>query len=216
MLIKLAVIDDHRIFVEGLINLLSEQNGFRIVHQFYSDAIPEDKLSFEDVDVVLLDISLGQTNGIELCLRIKKKNPGIKVLFLSTFQQNSVVIRAMRSGGSGYILKSCSRAELFEAIRTVYSGKNYFSQEIFQTVAQNFLVKDPTQLSVEAVTPREREILYWIVNELSNAEIGEKLGISIKTVEIHRMRLLSKFGVKNTAGLVRKAMEYNLLFDTAF
>ncbi len=213
MLIKLAIIDDHRIFIEGIHSLLSEQNGFKIVHQFYSENIPDDNLSFEDVDVVLLDISLGNSNGIELCLKIKKKNPKTKVLFLSTFHQNSIILRALRSGGSGYLLKNCSRGELFEAIRSVNSGKSYFSQDILQIVAQSFLLKDPTQLSIETVTPREREILYWIVNELSNAEISEKLNISIKTVEIHRMRLLSKFGVKNTAGLVRKAIENNILTD---
>lgn len=213
MLIKLAIIDDHRIFIEGIHSLLSEQNGFKIIHQFYSEIIPDDNLPFEDVDVVLLDISLGNSNGIELCLKIKKKNPKAKVLFLSSFHQNSVILRALRSGGSGYLLKNCSRGELFEAIRSVNSGKNYFSQDILQIVAQSFLLKDPTQLSIETVTPREREILYWIVNELSNAEISEKLNISIKTVEIHRMRLLSKFGVKNTAGLVRKAIENNILTD---
>lgn len=213
MLIKLAVIDDHRIFIEGLHSLLSEQNGFEIVHQFYSDAIPDEHLSFQNVDVVLLDISLGDRNGIDLCLKIKKKNLKTKVLFLSTFHQNSVIVRALRSGGSGYILKNCSRKELFEAIRSVHNGKNYFSQEISQMVAQSFLSKDPAQLSVGSVTPREREILYWIVNELSNAEIAENLGISIKTVEIHRMRLLSKFGAKNTAGLVRKAIESNILAE---
>ncbi len=213
MLIKVAVIDDHRIFIEGLHSLLSEQNGFQIVHQFYSEHIPDEHLSFQNIDVVLLDISLGDSNGIDLCLKIKKKNPGTKVLFLSAFYQNSIIIRALRSGGSGYILKNCSRNELFDAIRSVSQGKNYFSHEISQMVAQSFLIKDPTQLSIESVTPREREILYWIVNELSNAEIAEKLGISIKTVEIHRMRLLSKFGVKNTAGLVRKAIENNVLAE---
>lgn len=215
MLIKLAVIDDHRIFIEGLHSLLSEQNGFQIVHQFYSENIPDEHLSFKNVDVVLLDISLGDSNGIDLCLKIKKKNPKTKVLFLSTFHQNSVIVRALRSGGSGYILKNCSRNELFDAVRSVHSGKSYFSQEISQIIAQNFLIKDPAQLSIESVTPREREILYWIVNELSNVEIAEKLGISIKTVEIHRMRLLSKFGVKNTAGLVRKAIESNVLAENS-
>lgn len=213
MLIKLAVIDDHQIFIEGLHSLLSEQNGFQIVHQFYSENIPDEHLSFKDVDVVLLDISLGDSNGIDLCLKIKKKNPKTKVLFLSTFHQNSVILRALRSGGSGYVLKNCSRNELFDAVRSVHNGKSYFSQEISQIIAQNFLIKDPAQLSIESVTPREREILYWIVNELSNVEIAEKLGISIKTVEIHRMRLLSKFGVKNTAGLVRKAIENNFLAE---
>lgn len=215
MLIKLAVIDDHRIFIEGLHSLLSEQNGFQIIHQFYSENIPDEHLSFKNVDVVLLDISLGDSNGIDLCLKIKKKNPKTKVLFLSTFHQNSVIVRALRSGGSGYILKNCSRNELFDAVRSVHSGKSYFSQEISQIIAQNFLIKDPAQLSIESVTPREREILYWIVNELSNVEIAEKLGISIKTVEIHRMRLLSKFGVKNTAGLVRKAIESNVLAENS-
>ncbi|MFN8344142.1 MAG: response regulator transcription factor [Spirosomataceae bacterium] len=213
MLIKLAVIDDHRLFIEGLHSILSEENGFQIVYQAYSDHIPESDLAFERIDVVLLDISLEGGNGIEVCRKIKKKNPKAKVLFFSAFHQNSVIIQALRSGGSGYILKNCSRSELFEAIRSVHNGKSYFSREISQTAVQTFLFKDPAQLSVASVTPREREILYWIVYELSNAEIAERLRISIKTVEIHRMRLLSKFGVKNTAGLVRKAIESNILAD---
>lgn len=210
MLIKLAVIDDHRLFIEGLHSILSEENGFQIVYKAHSDHIPESDLAFERIDVVLLDISLGDSSGIDLCLKLKQNNPQTKVLFLSAFHQKSVIIRALRSGGSGYVLKNCSRNELFDAIRSVHNGKNYFSQEVHQIVTQNFLVKDAAQLSIESVTSREREILYWIVNELSNAEIAEKLGISIKTVEVHRMRLLSKFGVKNTAGLVRKAIESNI------
>lgn len=87
----------------------------------------------------------------------------------------------------------------------------FFSQEVAQTVMQSYTVQNTNQRSLESITPREKEILHWIVNELSTIQIAEKLNISAKTVDIHRMRLLSKFGVKNTAGLVRKAIEQNII-----
>lgn len=209
IMIKLSIIDDHRVFVEALQSLLSKEEGFDIAHCYYSDQIPTVLLGFEDTDVVLLDINLGTGNGIDLCLRIKKVNPNARILFFSAFQHQSTIVRAMKSGAAGYLLKNCGRTELLEAIKCVSGGKTYFSPEIVQIVMERYA--DTTQRSVQSITPREKEILYWIVNELSNAEIAEKLGISIKTVEIHRMRLLSKFGVKNTAGLVRKAMEQNII-----
>jgi DNA-binding NarL/FixJ family response regulator len=214
MPISLALIDDHRIFVEGLRSILLDENGFRIVHEYYSDHIPPSQLSFTDVDVILLDISLGGSNGIDLCCRIRGVNPQAKIIFFSMIQQQTVVLRALRSGALGYVLKSCYRTELFEAIRLVNAGRPYYSTEISQII-HGIVLKTPGHLSVESVTPREQEILYYVVNELSNHEIAEKLGISAKTVEIHRMRLLSKFGVKNTAGLVRKAIELNMLSDNS-
>lgn len=214
MPISLALIDDHRIFIEGLRSLLSEENDFRIIHEFYSDQIPTEVLGFEEIDVILLDINLGSGNGIDLSMKIRQRNPQAKILFFSMIQQQSTVLRALRTGALGYLLKSCQRAELFEAIKTVYKGKTYISPEISQVVVRGFLLRKSEDLSIESVTPREREILQLIVNEFSNSEIAENLGISVKTVEIHRMRLLSKFDVKNTAGLVRKAIELNVLSNT--
>lgn len=210
-MIKLAIIDDHRIFVEGLQSLLSNLNDFCILYRFYSDNIPAEIIGFEEVDVVLLDICLGSANGIDLCGRIKKVNPDAHILFFSTFQSQSIIVRALRSGAAGYLLKSCSRDELIQAIKKVSNGKTFFSPEISQIVMQNYASQDATQRSLESITPREKEILRLIINELSNIKIAEILGISVKTVEIHRMRLLSKCGVKNTAGLVRVAMEQNII-----
>lgn len=210
-MIKLAIIDDHRIFVEGLQSLLSDLNDFCILHQFYTENIPTEIIGFEDVDVVLLDIGLGAANGIDLCIRIKKANPSARILFFSAFQNQSVMLRALRCGASGYLLKSCSREELIQAIKTVSNGKSFFSQEAAQLVMQSYTVQDTHRRSLESITPREKEILYWIINELSTVQIAEKLKISAKTVDIHRMRLLSKCGVKNTAGLVRKAIEQNII-----
>ncbi len=156
-------------------------------------------------DVLLLDINLPDTSGIELCKIIKQRFPSVFVLGLSTFNQQSFIAKMMEHGASGYLLKNATQAELLEAIQIVIKGKTYLSEE-----AADVLRKAPDE-DVPVITQREREVLMLIADGLTNAAIADHLFISILTVETHRKNLLAKFEVKNTASLIKTAAKLNLL-----
>lgn len=156
-------------------------------------------------DVLLLDINLPDTSGIELCKIIKQRFPSVFVLGLSTFNQQSFIAKMMEHGASGYLLKNATQAELLEAIQIVIKGKTYLSEEV-----ADVLRKAPDE-DVPVITQREREVLMLIADGLTNAAIADHLFISILTVETHRKNLLAKFEVKNTASLIKTAAKLNLL-----
>ena len=141
----------------------------------------------------------------ELCEKIKKEFPAVHVLALSTFKQRSYVSEMIKNGASGYLLKSAGKEEIEEAIQTVLTGKMYFSIDINKNTTESSANEPPT------LTRREKEILQLIVDEFTNQEIAEKLFLSLRTVENHRNNLLQKLDVKNTAGLVKIAIQEGLV-----
>lgn len=156
-------------------------------------------------DVLLLDINLPDTSGIELCKIIKQRFPSVFVLGLSTFNQQSFIAKMMEHGASGYLLKNATQAELLEAIQIVIKGKTYLSEEAAD------VLRKASDEDVPVITQREREVLMLIADGLTNAAIADHLFISILTVETHRKNLLAKFEVKNTASLIKTAAKLNLL-----
>lgn len=156
-------------------------------------------------DVLLLDINLPDTSGIELCKIIKQRFPSVFVLGLSTFNQQSFIAKMMDHGASGYLLKNATQAELLEAIQIVIKGKTYLSEEAAD------VLRKASDEDVPVITQREKEVLMLIADGLTNAAIADHLFISILTVETHRKNLLAKFEVKNTASLIKTAAKLNLL-----
>jgi DNA-binding NarL/FixJ family response regulator len=163
--------------------------------------------------VLLLDLHLQDGDGMDLCRKISKTNPGLKVLGLSGVEDPGVISHFLKNGAKGYLLKSAGGAEILDGIRKVNSGDEYLSNEIkLQVIKQ---ISDATKRSSSGYIPnlsmREKEVLKLIVDELTTQEIAEKLFISVNTVETHRNHLLQKLGAKNVAGLVRIALEKGLL-----
>lgn len=205
-MIKVFIVDDHPMVVEGIKGLLQGEENYPVVGsanfalealEMFGQALP---------DVVLLDINLPDLNGIELCERIKKEFPSVKVLGISTFKERSYITRLMDKGASGYVLKNVDKEELIEAIRQVAAGRMYFSIEAATAIT--------TQSSLSAVpilTSREKEILVLISEGLTNKEIADQLYISPLTVDSHRKNLLAKFTVRNTAALVKLGIEHGLI-----
>lgn len=161
-------------------------------------------LKNQQPDIILMDISLPDKNGIDLCKEVKEKYPGIFIIGLSTFNQQSFIQKMMENGASGYVLKNASQVELMEAIQTVIKGKIYFSEEAAKTLHN--IIKPNNKVS-----RREKEVLELIAEGLTTNEIAEKLFISMTTVDTHRKNLLSKFETKNTASLIHIATQLKII-----
>lgn len=204
MAASIFIVDDHYIVIEGIRSLLQNQKDIEwLGHAMNADSC----LAFlqqQQPDVMLMDINLPDKSGIELCKEVKQKYPGINIIGLSTFNQQSFIRKMIDNGASGYVLKNATREELLEAIDMVTNGKTYFSNEVAQTLADKKIIPI-------VITRREKEVLILITEGLTNAEIAEKLFISVTTVDTHRKNLLAKFEARNIASLITAAMRMQMI-----
>jgi DNA-binding NarL/FixJ family response regulator len=204
---KIYIVDDHHVVIEGILALLQTENDFEIAGYAVNGANCLQYFTNHTADVILMDISLPDMNGIDLCKQIKKLYPGVMVLALSTFNQGSYVRKMMESGASGYLLKNAGRKEIIDAIKLVIKGKTYLSFE----AGQSLKTGSEQDNQIPPLTKREKEVLACIGEGLTNGQIAGKLFISVDTVDTHRKNLHAKLNVKNTAMLIRFAVENNLL-----
>jgi DNA-binding NarL/FixJ family response regulator len=153
-------------------------------------------------------------NGIDCSRAVAKSFPSVKILALTMLNEQEHIKNMIAVGALGYILKTSGKSELIDAIKTVTSGQNYFSDEVKNIIMMNMVKKKShvSKISGERIplTSREKDVLEYIVKEFTNQEIAEKLFISVRTVDAHRRNLLEKTGSRNTAGLVKYAIENNL------
>jgi len=204
---KVYIVDDHTVVIEGIYSLLQKEKDIEMIGHANNAANCLDYFLTHTADVILMDISLPDMNGVDLCKIIKQQYPGIMVLALSTFNQGTYIRKMMENGASGYLLKNAAKAEIIEAIKIVTKGETYLSFDAGQA-----LRSDEQRLNtIPPLTKREKEVLLHIAEGLTNVQIAEKLFISIDTVDSHRKNLHSKLNVNNTAMLVRFAMENDLL-----
>lgn len=214
-MINILIVDDHEMFVDGLESIFDKEDDINIVAKCLvaRDIFKEGLL--EKTDIILLDINLPDISGIDICKRLIESNKDVKILVLSMYDEESYITEILKSGALGYVLKNTGRKELLTAIRTVATGKTYFSEAVTKTIMNGIMNKnrnDKEQVKVlPKITRREREVLELIIQENTNQEIAGKLFISLKTVEAHRSSLLSKLNARNTAGLVRITMENKIL-----
>jgi DNA-binding NarL/FixJ family response regulator len=206
-MIKVYIVEDHSVVVEGIRSLLQNEKEFEVVGNTDSGETCLNFFRTQTADIILMDISLPDMNGIDLCKIIKKSYPGIMVLALSTFNQGIYISKMMESGASGYLLKNSGRQEIIQALYDVAKGKTYLSFEAGQALKARTL-KNPDH---PLLTKREKEILQLITEGLTNTKIAEKLFISIDTVDTHRKNLYNKLNVKNTVMLMRYAIDNNLI-----
>jgi len=164
--------------------------------------------------MLLLDITLGDDDGIEICKELKQQFPALRIFALTMHNSGSYLQSMITNGASGYILKDADLEELLEAIHTVYKGGTHFSSRATEKLLSSMAKPEATtrkSFTNLKISQREKEILSLIVKEYTTAEIAEKLFVSINTVETHRANLLMKLDCKNVAGLVRVALENHLL-----
>ncbi|WP_316834886.1 response regulator transcription factor [Pedobacter nutrimenti] len=198
------VVDDHYMVIEGIRSLLQNE---KTVDWMGHATNAESCLSFlklHEPDVILMDVNLPDKSGIDLCKEVKQLYPAMAILGLSTFNQQAIIKNMIDNGALGYVLKNATKEELMEAINSVLKGKVYYSFEVLSSLRK----PEPNQF---LITRREKEVLLLIAEGLTNAEIAEKLFISVPTVNTHRKSLLEKFEVKNTAMLIAKATKLELI-----
>ncbi len=209
-MINIVVLDDHTLVLNGIEVMLEQCDDISINSTFSKGKDLLDFLTIYTPDIILLDINLPDSNGIELCSCILKMYSSISIIGLSNYSETSFIKNMMRNGAKGYLLKNTSKEELIEAIKTVYSGDTFLPTVLKNKLLNESFGMQPSSF-IPKLTRREDEILKLIAEELTNSEISEKLFISIKTVESHRKNLLQKFGVRNTAGLIKEAFTKGLL-----
>lgn len=212
---KVAIADDHAMFVDGIESILRDEETIKVVDRCFDGKSVFPMLSKQQIDVLLLDINLPDMSGIEVAKKINTDFPDVKIIAVSMYNEESIVSEMLNNGAQGYILKNTGRAELVQAIETVASGQTYFSKDVTETI-MGALLKKPTHKKtstflIPEISKRELEVLALIVKEYTTPEIAEKLFISLKTVESHRSSLVSKLNVRNSAGLVRAAIELKLV-----
>ncbi len=213
--IKIIICDDHQIFVEGLKALIKDSDKVTMIGEASNGEELLELEKLKDADVVLMDIFMPKINGIEATQKLKVIYPDIKVLGLTMVEEAKQISDMIKAGASGYLLKTSGRDELVQAIIKVHAGERYLSNEVSIKLLDRMLNNnEPLQELTERnppITKREHEIIQLIAQELTNEEIARKLNNSPMTIITHRKNLLRKLNVKNTAGLVRYAVQHGLV-----
>ncbi|MCF8256028.1 MAG: response regulator transcription factor [Flavobacteriales bacterium] len=208
--IKVMVVDDHRIVLDGLCSMLEDAQGFRCVATLENGQAALDRLKLIKVDVVLMDIDMPVMDGIEATIRIKRTMPDVKVISLTHHNERAMVQRLMDCGSDGYMLKNIDRDGLLDGIRKVIKGQRYFSEEVTRKLAEREVHTASSGAPAE-LTEREAEILRHICEGLSSKQIGEMIFISPRTVDTHRTNLMNKLDIHNVAGLIRFAFQNGII-----
>ena len=205
---NLAIVDDHPIVIEGLKILLSNIETIKVVECFNSGKSLFEYYDLDKVDILLLDIFLPDSNGIDICLKIKKQYPKIIILAMSSQSERSIIFQMIKNGANGYLLKSASLDEFRNCINKSIRGQLAFSNEVLVIIDQPNLSDLKT---IPRLTLREREILQLIKKGKSTQEIADTLFLSFLTIQTHRRNMLIKFQVKNIIELMNFVSENGLL-----
>ena len=213
--IKVVIADDHQIFIEGIKALIKDADNVLLVGEAVNGEQLLNLLDTKDVDVVLMDVYMPKMSGIEATLKIKSSHPDVKVLGLTMMEDARHISEMMKAGASGYLLKTTGKSELVDAISRVQNGERYLSKEVSMKLIDRMLNNtqqtDQTNDRIPSITKREHEIIRLIAQELTNEEIARQLNNSPMTIITHRKNLLRKLNVKNTAGLVKYAVQHGLV-----
>jgi DNA-binding NarL/FixJ family response regulator len=214
--IKLAIIDDQQLFREGLAALITDTKELELLYkaETANQLLKYFKENTVLPDILLLDMKLPDMNGSDLNKKIQKEYPSIKVLVLSMYDQERLIYRMIEAGASGYLAKNCNKEELLTAISSIHKAGFYFNMHTMQAMRNAAKFKNQPLHNINNIpielTKREGEILRLVCQELTNAQIAERLFISLRTVDGHRNNLLAKTGCKNTAGLVIFAVRFGI------
>lgn len=206
--IQLAIVDDHPLIIQGLQTLLQDKEDIAITGSFTTGADFMTFLRTNTVHIVLLDITLPDVNGMDLCREIKKASPHTYVLALSNHNERSMIMQMLHNGASGYLLKNASGKELSDCIDEALSDQVTFSKEVKEIIARPALNE---LKGIPQLTKREKEILKQIADGKTTVVIAEQLSLSPLTIETHRRNLMQKFEAKNVAELIRMAMQQKML-----
>ena len=207
--ISVIIADDHTLFINGLRMLLENEPDIEILKVAADGKELMGLLNDNSPDVILLDINMPGINGLEALRRIKLYHHKIKVIMLSTYNEEHLIEKAKISGADGYLFKNVDKSELLNAMRTVFSGGTAFPQKAAQAVTSTFDEPDAF-LKQFQLTKREIELLQLIKQNNTNQQMADKLFLSIYTVETHRKNIMQKLQLKNPVELTKFILQYNL------
>lgn len=210
--LKIYLVDDHKLFREGLKLLLSTQDFIHHIYEASNGREFLENLSMVDCDVVLMDIEMPEINGIEATREALKMRPDLKIIVLSMYGDEQYYYQMIDAGAKGFMLKNTGIEKVIAAIRKVASGENFFSEELLFNILNNMRdTKVEPEVHDNELSEREMEILYHVCKGKSNQEIAGELFISKRTVDKHRANLLCKTGCRNTAALVMYAIKNKII-----
>lgn len=208
--ISVLVADDHQLYRQGIKALLDGQEDIMVTLEASDGSAILQKLAQNPVDIVLMDIDMPGMDGVEATRRVKEQHPATRILILSMYDDLEFVLKVLRAGASGYLLKETENLNLANAIKALSIGGFYYSQRISDKLAGHLNHVATPPPNAPSLTKREREVLKLIGQEFTNHEIAQQLFISENTVFTHRKNLLSKLSARNTAGLIMSAARYGL------
>jgi DNA-binding NarL/FixJ family response regulator len=211
--IRVLVADDHTIVRQGLVGILKASPDMEVVAEAADGSEAVEKSLKAKPDVVVLDVSMPRLSGIEAARRIHESLPAARILVLTMHDDEEYILKMVRAGASGYLLKDGAASELLAGIRNLKAGKTHFGPHAAKALEEAFARDRPSEPAdpYERLTDREREVFQLVVEGKTNAEIGEMLFISAKTVDNHRTRLMEKLGLHSAAELIRYAARHKLL-----
>lgn len=213
-MIRVFITDDHEIYLEGLALLLGKQDGIEVIGTATSGKELLGQVQNLQADILLLDVYLPDLGEEEILQQIRAARPDLRIIYLTLLRGTRYIHKLSKYNIQGYVLKNASLDELLVALKTVQDGGSYFSKDIHigdrDEDFRNTITIEDKQID-EILSRRELEVLRLICKEYSNAEIADKLFLSVSTVETHRKNLIAKLGVNNTVGLVKFALRNNLI-----
>ncbi len=210
---RIILADDHKILREGLKNLIEKDKAFKVIGQVEDGDELLSLLGEVKCELIVLDLSMPNRDGIQTISEIKEKFPKVKILILTMQKDQEHFKRAMAYGASGYVLKEDAYDQLMMAIRVILKGKKFISPNMSKFLAEYYVrsLDEAESSSLDILTKRERQILKFIAGGLANKNIAARLKRSVRTIEAHRANLTHKLGIKNTAGLVKYAISKGLV-----
>lgn len=211
---SIAVIDDHQLIIEGVQQLLATNSNWHFAGGFKTAAMFYNHIAANNCpNVLLLDIHLPQEDGILLCKEFSKKYPDLKIVMLTSIAEAAIVKNAMKNGAKGFMLKNMQAIDLWQCLEKVMADDTYLHSDIEKLLIQSGISsKTVSSTYIPKLSRREQEILNLIAKEMTTQEIAAQLFISVNTAETHRASLLSKFGSRNTVGLIKSAMEKGMIY----
>jgi len=210
-MINIAITDDHPAVATGVQSMFEGHKEIKVAAIYASGKAVREAIPASDIQVLLLDINLPDADGTVLCKELLSLKPELKIIAFTSYLKTAFLKKMMQNGASGFLLKNSGYDEITDAIYNVMDGQEYIQEEMKALLMQESLKRKPDRSFIPKLTRREKEILSLILEEHTTQEIAEKLFISAKTVETHRLNMLQKLGVKNTAGLVKVAIEKGLV-----
>lgn len=214
-LISIIVADDHQLVRSGIVKILNENPEMEVIAEASNGKEALEKCAIFSPDILLLDLDMPILNGLEAVPELMTQNPGMKIGILTMHKEKSLVEKLINLGVAGYLYKSSHEEDLIYGIKKIADGKTFYASEVTESLvgkSRRFTSTDPSHMVMLAeLSEREKEILILIAEGFSNKEIGEKLFISVRTVDTHRSNIMKKVGIKNMAGLVRFAISSGLI-----